>query len=239
MLSWRRKRQIQYILGFLAFWLVVFGLVYVVFFWPEKEDPCPGGICPWEIRPLDMIWAKALPVRDGLYSVVVFYENRNEDLGLPFFRYNIRLLDDNLEEITSVLGEAYANPRDVVILFEDRVSLTQEPTQILVDFPEELRWQRLNIEMPIIRSQRIGFANEPNPVLTGRAINEFIFGLNNIRIPVFLADEKREIFATSQTFVDNLARGESKEFFYTWPEPFDQEPVFIDFYPRINMFELN
>lgn len=214
-------------------------LVYVVFFWPEKEDPCPGGICPWETRPLDMVWAKVLPVRDDLYSVVVFYENRNEDLGLPFFRYNIRLLDDNLEEITSITGDSYANPRDVVILFEDRIELNQEPTQILVDFPEALNWRRLDVEAPPIRSQRISFTNEPNPVLVARIVNEFIFDVDSIRIPVFLADERREIFAVSQTFVDNLARGESKEFFYTWPAPFNQEPVFIDFYPRVNLFELN
>jgi hypothetical protein len=251
MLSWNKRRQLVYFSSILAFFLVL-AIGYYLYNKPKpscfdgKENgtetglDCGGSclkVCVEEVIPISTIWIRPFEIISGQYTVVGVFENRNRDLGVGRLFYKIRLINSFGATVGERSGETFVNPQEKFVIFEPGFDLKGEkPVRVFIDFDQAPNWAKPvapKSTMSVIRkSLEIENGARIHAVLT----NESPYDLQNIVVPVLLSDESKNTFTGSQTVVDTLARGASVDIYFTWPTVFDQNPAFVDFYPRVNLF---
>ncbi len=256
MSAWSRKRQFIYLAGFLAFWLLVFGLVFFIF---KPAPSCNdgkknqdetgidcGGSCPRACRvallPLKVLWVRPLLLATSTYDVAALIENQNPDAGIKKLKYVIRLYDEGGALIVDRENETYINPAERFPIFEsgfntgNRIAKTATIDWLNADWlkAKPIRLA-INIER-IVEEQSL--SQSPNPKLKLRVKNLSLVDLSDFRVFSYLFDDAQNIFAASGTLIERLDKGETRDIYLTWPKTLPFEPASIANYWRIDGFHL-
>lgn len=252
-LSWARKRQLNYILIVLGFFVLV-GLVVFFIYKPvpscfdnrQNQDElgvdCGGVcalVCPNQVRPLKISWTRPLKVGDGWYDLVAQVENLNPTFGNRDLPYTFSVYDADNVLITKRSGSTFINPNDIFLLFESRVETgPREAKKVFLEFPTSTPWEKVSSVEKDIYIERREFTNLPKPILHISVGNKSLRSYSNTQVITVLSDVNNNAFAASKTIIDRLEPNTQQESYFTWPSPFLSDPSYIDSYWRVNAFNL-
>ncbi len=250
MFSWQAKQRMKYLTGLSVLILLVAGLVYYL---SRPDETCfddlanqdetgidCGGscerICSSAVAPLKVLWVRPFAVTPDMYSVVALIENPNLDYGVAEFEYNLHLSGETGETIITKNGTAQALAKDQFIIFESNLITEESVARAFIDISDDLYWQELEIQKPSLSVVQKEFTREPSPKLRAIVSNQSVRDLSDVMVVVVLSDSSGNAFAVSRTIVELLPRLSEREIFFTWPQPFDTSPTFVDFYPLVSDF---
>ena len=252
-MSWRRRRQFSIILT-VALVLALVGGVWYFLVKPEPScfdgkknqdevgvdcgGPC-SKVCLTETSPLSILWARAFEISPGSYSAVAYVENGNRRFGLPELPYEFILVDANGAELARVSGRTFANPQERFVVFHGNITAPAgRSARTFIEFPADLIWQRLEPQSPVLSVRKKSFATEPAPQLVAEAVNPAVAPISGIQVPVVLSDKEGNAISASATYINSIASGATVELYFTWPLSLAAPPVFFDFYPHENFFNV-
>ncbi|MEK9179526.1 MAG: hypothetical protein AAB893_03605, partial [Patescibacteria group bacterium] len=159
MSSWSVKRQATYLAIVLAFFGVIFVLVYLVFL--RRPASCTDGlqnqtelgvdcggvcekVCAVEVSPLIKEWARLFKIGEGKYDVAALIQNPNFNLGLKRLDYTFKIYDRDNLFITEKSGSVFVNARDKFVIFETNLDTGKRiPINAIVEFKPDLLWSRV------------------------------------------------------------------------------------------------
>lgn len=246
MSTWGARRQLTFFFFLLIILTAVAG-VGLWRFWPrpscsdgkqnqnERGVDCGGGcatVCPDEAEAVRVKWVRVLPLGAGVYDVAALVENPNPSFVLTQLPFNLRVVDKNNLFITRVLGALTLAPRESFLIFETNIDVGRlVPARAFLDFSGSPIWQKETAKPELTVADK-DFTPAP-PLLHAKLVNNSLTTYRGIEVAATLADVDRNTFAASVTTVDNIAPGETREISFSWPRAFENEPVFIDFYPHV------
>jgi hypothetical protein len=255
MSNWRVRRQISYlslVTGFIV--LVALGL----YFYSRPTATCFDGVkngqetgvdcgglcqraCVVETLPLKILWTRILEAGAGRYDVAAMIDNFNGQLGIKNISYVLRIYDKDGALITDKSGTTFVNPLEKIVIFEPglitdkRVAASAELT-----ITDQSDWLKIAPETARVTMERVidggSFTTDSSPRLHYRISNNSLLPLSSLIVTVVLNDENQNAYAGSQTQVDLLAAGETKDIYFTWPAKLSRNPASIDAFWRRNVF---
>ena len=253
MLTWARRRQLSYLFGLTAFFGLV-GLTTFLIYRPaptcfdgrQNQDEtgldCGGQCstaCVNEVSPLKVHWVRSLPISPGRYDLVALVENVNRDFGVRRQAYRFALYDKDNVLLTERFGETFVNPGEQFVIFESRLETEdREIGRAFLEFVESGQWEKISPVARTIELERRDSVAQPKPLLHFSAANNGLAPVVNLEVVAVLSDINRNAFAASATVVDRLAPAQRRDLYFTWPDPFDSEPSYVDAYWRLNRFEV-
>ncbi len=254
MISWNRRRQIRYFFMVMAFVGLVAGGTY----WYAKPAPncfdgklnqdergvdCGGTcvrVCRADVIPLQTIWIRPFEIISGSYTVIGLFENHNRELGVDQLSYTIKLVNDLGATISTRTGETFVNPQEKFVVFESALSTSgQKPVRAFIEFEPSPAWALPSVAKPILSVVRKEIGSDAKPTLHAVITNTSVYDLEAIVVPVVLSGNDTNVFTGSATLVESLPRGATKDIYFTWPASWPYLPAVIDFYPRVNTFQID
>ncbi len=250
-LTWARRRQFNYIVGLLCFFLIIGVVIYFVYKpqptcfdgkWNGDETgvdcggPCALA-CSSQVKNLKIYWARPVEVDAGRYDLVAQVENLNSDLGVRSLDYTFSLYDENNILLTKREGSTFVNPGEKFVIFESRVEVGERVAKkAFLEFPNKIVWEKAEPINKDIYIERRDFINEPQPVLHLLLGNKRLELVRNVRVVSVLSDINGNVLASSATVVDEIGPSSAQDVYLTWPKPLATEPTFIDSYWRLSTF---
>lgn len=247
-MSWAKRRQGMFVGGFLLFLVVVIGIPTGIWLYSPatctdgvqnqgETSPDHGGPCPLldesTLSPHAVMFARAFPVRAGLYSAVAYIDNPNKDAGVIAAPYRFKLYDSNNILIADGEGATYVMPGSVTPVFSGLIETgNRVVSRTFFEFAGPLTWERLKDTATVISvsdKQTLDF--ETKPRLTASAKNSAVSDAEDVVFIAVLFDPAGNAFATSQTIVPLIPAGESVDLVFTWPDPFTQQVGRVDVTP--------
>lgn len=208
----------------------------------ETGIDCGGGclkVCAVNIRPLKSLWARAIEINKGTYTVVALIENNNLNLGTPKASYNVKILNRAGVVIGQRGNTTFINPNEKFVIFETGFNVGSDtPAKVFVDFNPISDWQSPRASKAVLTVTRQDFATDTMPVLQASITNTSVYNLAEVLVPVVISDEAGNAISASATFLGDVVAGESRDLTFTWREPFTAPPAYVDFYPRANSYLL-
>ncbi|MFW5853650.1 MAG: hypothetical protein ACOCU8_03460 [Patescibacteria group bacterium] len=252
-MTWRRKRQLMYIAGIVGFFL----LIGLFFYWWYKPRPnCFDGIqnqgelgvdcggpcervCSHEVKPLQVNWARAFEIRPGVFHLVAEGENLNRNFMVPEVDYRF-LVYDNEGQRQEFTGRSFVNPSENFIIMETNVSLDIEPDQVLFEFVahDKIDWQRDVEPLDVLRVRQGDFEVGVPTRLEATLVNKSLREIYEVEVVVLLLDADNNVYMASSTLVPGVGAMSDRNIVFTWPQEIKSNPVFVNFYPRVNRMEL-
>lgn len=252
-MSWAARRKAAYVI--IAGLIVFVPLAITSYVLLEKDPTCfdgvqnqgehsadRGGPCVLlderALTPYTVSWARALPVRlpdangGGVYNVVAYIENPNQDAWVKNAAYRFRLYDAQNLLVGEREGVVTILPGATTPVFEGGIeSGSRKATRAFFEFTEPLVWERG--EKPFV-DIAVG-----NPTVSVDGTTRVVATVQNTGSALYehvgfvavLFDTTGNAFAASQTVRDSIGRKESAELVFTWPTVFEKVPGRIDVLP--------
>ncbi len=253
-MSWASRRQGQYLFGlFLFLGLVAFAILYPILTKPatcsdgkkngtETGVDCGGvcqRICTVDVAEPIILWSRAFPVSNNSYNLVAFVENHNKAAAVSMISYEFRIYNTKNILIGRRQGTTFIPPNQQFAVFEPRFDAGQDEVRsVMFDFTSPFIWVKKEptIQTLPIRIDNIIYGTDKNaPSLTARINNDS----PEFDIITILYDLSHNAINASKTHKDGLDSNKNSLLLFTWPQPFDQDPVTQDVIPQINPFSVS
>lgn len=251
-MNWASSRKIIYAICFiLALVLLgVYGFRNTLFPTPTCNDnkqngyeegvDC-GGLCSRrcieQTIPIQVLWARVLPVTENVYDIVGLISNRNPDsapatLDATFTVYNAKaevIYSQRVSVVPPTTG-------DLPILIQN-VRFKDVPKNVVITLGEGTYYKTNKAFQTVqISVTNTSFENGdiPRAYATIRNVtrNRFI----SFPVRIVLYDGEQNAIATGQTFVESLDKESEKTLIFTWKNKFSVKPVVIKAYPVLVPF---
>jgi len=257
MSAWAMKRKVLYFLTLVIIVLAIIAFfVWRIFFTrPEtcfdriqnqdEEGVDCGGVCDLfcSADVIDPIvrFARAVPVTDEVYHVIAQVENQNIASGIPQIPYTFKVYDEKNILIAEKSGVTFLGPNQETLIFLPHIKVGNR----LPHFTNlEVRWSQVPwvdtdeefSRVQIVVDGLVWERLDTNPKLTAQVQNTTFDPLYDIEFVVAVYDADGNIMAASNTYLQRLDQGQTKDIFFTWPVPFTAPPAQADVIPRINPF---
>lgn len=236
-LSWARKRQITYIsIIFITFLVVGVGVYFIYFYQPpscsdgkQNQDEVGidcGGVCEQlcvsQVRELNVLWAEALRVENGVYNAVAYIENANVSFEARNLSYEFTFFGPNGNTLETRSGTTFVPRNQRIGIFEGRVMTDGTPIdRTEFRFTDDPEWYRDATPDPEFTVQDSDLSDEDTrPFVRATLINESVKTLENIDAVVVVYDDFNNPIAASKTLIKRLPKNTSAPLAYTWPEPY-------------------
>ena len=250
MSSWSQKRKSIYFLIFAGF---LFGFIilpaYFIFYKPptcsdgkqngsEKGVDCGGScikLCRSQYLDPNIIWARTIKVKPGIYNTLAYIENPNIDAGVDSISYTFKVKDKDGVLIYEKKGKTFIPPNKFFAVFEDRIPVGEKiPTKVIFEFTSGALWKNQeNKEAGITVLKKTISREDYSPRVDATLANKTLEPISNIETVAIVYDEYDNAVGFSRTFIDRLGKGESQDIAFTWPEPFTSGVVKIEIIPRV------
>lgn len=210
----------------------------------EEGVDCGGDCpqyCPAQALDIATVWSRVFRVVPGRYNVVALLENQNTNAALASIAYEFRLYDDENVFVGRRTGSTYVVPNNKMLVLEAGIETGDRvPVRSEFIFLERPFWLQVpkNVRsgVPVVSSNIVLRDPFISPTLSAQVQNNSRFTLYNMDVSAILYSANNNVIAASQTFVDELAPEESQEVFFTWQDPFAEEPVRIEILPQVDVF---
>lgn len=252
--SWsrRRKRIILAILFFILIVLVGVPIFLLLYRAPtcfdgrqngdESGIDCGGScqlLCRAESLPLIIKGdARVLTLATSTYQVVALIENANHDAEIYRAEYILKVYDSSSAvPVKTLNGFVYVPAGSVFTIFEGPFTLENSfsPNRAVLEWKNEsLVWQKhVSPQPPLLVKDEVFSRLETNPKLEAMVENQTLENISNIDLTALISDADGNIFAASKTFIESLPAGEKNQIIFTWPRPFEREPVGTEIFIRV------
>ncbi len=259
LMDWALRRQIMFLVVFISI-LTLLG-VFLVYPYFQKAPSCVDNIqngtetgvdcggsctkaCNKDVDAVSIIWARAFKVVDGRYNAVAYLENHNKDIAVNKINYRFRFADKDNVYIGKREGTTTIPPSGKFAVFEPAIDVGNSiPIYTTFQFTEVPNWTYVSSEKTKqlnITISNIALANtDTNPILSATIKNNSILNIPNLNVVAILYDDKNNAIASSNTYLENLNRQETKDINFTWPLPILSKVVFKELIPVYNIFNVN
>lgn len=251
----RKRRRILIAIGVIL--LIVFILV-VIHIKNSKKPTCFDGIkngtetgvdcggscqklCETEMRNLIVWWERPFKVIDGTYNLVAYVENQNTDAGIEKIEYEFRVYDkNNVLAAEPRRGTTFVEANKRFAIFEPNVKTgDKEAYTVFFRILSKQDWKKVNpdfryslLKVP----SRVLTRTQTTPHLQARVENTSLYDFVDIPVVAILYNRRGNAIAASQTYIDRINHGETKEVYFSWPEPFKVNVSRVEIIPRVNPF---
>lgn len=256
-MSWARKQQFKYamiVLGFLI--LIILLFTYPIIF---KKPSCFDGkqngqetgidcggecllVCQNESYEPVVLWSRAFPVTNNIYNLVALVENQNQSVATEKIFYEFRAYNQDNILIGRREGSTYLPANQQFLVFEPKFDgVENQVKSVSFEFKPNNAWSK---KPPITQTfpvfiRDITLSSDEAPVLKARITNESIYNFPEFDVVTVLYDGERNAISASQTYKEGLKSNESLDVFFSWPKPFDREPVYKEVWIQINPFSVS
>ena len=204
-----------------------------------------GGSCPKlcenEMRNLIVWWARPFKVVDGSYNLVAYIENQNTDAGIEQIEYEFRVYDkNNVLAAEPRRGTTFVEANKRFAIFEQNVQTgDKEAYTVFFHILSKQDWKKVNPDF------RYSLLKVKSPLLTraqtaphiqARVENSSLYDFVDVPVVAIIYNHRGNAIAASQTYIDRINHKESKEVYFSWPEPFGTDVARIEIIPRVNPF---
>lgn len=238
MALWATKRRFIYGGSFLFFLLVISGLIFwqIIYEAPtctdglwngeEKGIDCGGScknLCTVDTLTPVTLWAKTFNITSDVYTAVAYVQNPNITSKNPKANYKFTVYDASNNEILVKEGEAVVPKNKKFAIFETGLVFKNRiPKRTEFEFTKFSTWEKdLEKDPEVSLKYSTLISATTSPRITGTISNLSSQTISEIELNVFVLDGKENVVAASRSFVDNLLKGSTQDFVFTWPKPFD------------------
>jgi hypothetical protein len=238
MYAWAVKRRIIYGGIVLLFFAIIFGLVFWKYLYKaptctdsikngdEKGIDCGGScknLCTSDTLSPAIHWAKIFNISGDYYTAVAYVQNPNLTSVNPKATYKFRIYDDNRNLLSEKSGFTSIPKNKMFAVFETNLVFTgRKPKYVDFEFVQFSPWQKDTEKDPDLDITYGSLeSTSTSPRITGTVTNSSTKSISQLELDVFVMDSKENVVAASRSFVDNLAKGTSQDFVFTWPRPFN------------------
>lgn len=235
MREWAHRRRVIYGSGFFLFFGSIFGALFLLYVYQpstcfdesrngrEAGVDCGGKcvrICSIDTLPPKERWIQTFRSSKGLYNVVAYVDNKNQDAGVEALSYTMSLYDkDGL--ITERDGVTTFAPKSLVPFFEGRIETGNRiPTRVSIAFDPNPIWVPATIADARYKTEHrtlTGAAKEP--VLSATLRNESLEELRNVEVVATIFDMNGNPLTASRTRVPTFHARSTEDVTFTWQDP--------------------
>lgn len=257
-LAWSSKRKLTY----LGVTLVILIAGATILIWPyfNKEPTCfdrkqngdESGVdcggsclltCSAEAYRLVPLWARAFPVSGGNYNLMAYVENQNREAGIAKISYEFRVYDEDNIFLGRREGSTFITSNDRTAVFEGGLDAGNRiPSRVDFTFTSVPVWIKVNREqrnaLAVAVEDKVLSNPLESPKITANVVNKTLINIENLDIFVILYDEEDNVINVSKTFVKDLPKNSKYPIVFTWPESLEKNPVRVDIFPQVNIFDL-
>lgn len=257
-MNWAASRRLQYLGGLFGVCLVILAIfLYPIIF---KKPTCTDGkkngtetgidcggtcslICKQEVAEPYILWSRAFSVIGNNYNLVAYVENQNKDAAIKQVNYEFRAYDENNRLLGRRQGTTYIPPSKRFPIFEPRFESGQSKIKsVTFEFTSPFVWEKKEntIDSLPIYIDNIKVSNtKDSPLLEARMRNESVNNIPAFDAVAILYDKEGNAINASKTYKNGLPSGQSIPLFFTWPEPFADDPVTEDVVFLVNPFTVS
>ncbi len=250
-IPWRTRRQMLYFSGFaLVVLALIAGLVW--YFYPKptcfdgKQNGSEEGIdcggpctpCLKDIRDLSVTWVRFFKNKEGFYDAAALVDNSNLNAALPALKYRFKFYDANNINITTKEGQTFINPAEQQIIFESNIATGPRPPRyvyIEFDSASAQDWHYVKKEKSFLSVAQKTFINLPFPRFSAEIRNDSLFDVKDVLVTGVLYDETDNAIGVAFTKIDSIGTESSQWANFSWPLPFDKEPVSTEVFVTTNL----
>lgn len=259
-ISWRKRRKSIFIYIFV--FLVLLFSFYKLYPYLNPPPSCSdskqngdetgidcGGscnlICPNEVLPLEVKFARAVESEKGLYDLIAFVENKNKDRNVQDSKinYTFSIYDKSGSVIKTITGEAEVPVAQTFPVVVQNVPIdfgnsgnSVSKTAFSIDAPSK-NWVKVNpvFGNVFFKVESANFVKKNNNMsqLSIKLKNTTKVTFRNISIKITLTSGQGNIVGINDTFLPEVKPNETKELNFTWRNPIDIDNPKIDVYPIV------
>lgn len=251
-MSWATRRRLLILSIVGAICVAFFSVVFVTVFYKtpsctdsmrnqdESGIDCGGScayLCTEEVRPLVVLFTKAVSSGDDRTDVVALIENKNATAAARNVPYSITLYGERQSLIQRIEGVLDVPPRSTMPLYIPGIlSGKQKVANVFLDIdPASSRWFSMIDDrriMPIVSNTVLNDESEM-PRIESVLLNSSTAVLSNTKTIVLVHGQNGNVIAASQTVVPVIpAQGQATAVF-TWNSAFPEKPTSIEVVPII------
>lgn len=231
---WAFWRRLQYAAGFGAFWVAVFGLVYLIYFTTppscfdglENGDEggvdCDGScvrICSSSTIAPTVVWVNSFRIADGQYNAVAYIENRNQLAATRQLNYTLTLRE-NGGVIAERKGTTILPPNSIYPVFEGPIYTDggRAPTETTITIEPVEIWQPATVGREQFRVVDFELeSTDTRPRLTAQIENTELIAADEVEVVATLFSATGTPLTASRTFIDRFAARTTRDIVFTWP----------------------
>ncbi len=191
----------------------------------EKGVDCGGScknLCLNDTLTPIVQWAKIFNVSGDVYTAVAYIQNPNITSSNPKASYKFRIYDENRRLISEKDGYVSIPKNKMFAVFETNLIFKdQNPKFVDFEFIDYSLWQKDLEKEPEIVVDYGTLQSTSSPRITGKVTNNSLKNIPGLELDVFVLDSKENVVAASRSFVENLAKGTTQDFVFTWPRRFN------------------
>jgi hypothetical protein len=237
MAVWSTKRQLLYGGGVIA----SIGLIIAggAFLFLHRSPTCSDGvkngmetgidcggacqkICTADALLPIVLWSKVFNISGDLYTAVANVQNPNVNSKNSKAQYSFKIYDENGKMLIEKVGQTSIPKNKTFAIFEPGIILKDvHPQSVDFTFTSFSSWEKDAKIEPQLSLTHLPLADVATlPRIQGSISNNSFEDVSRVELNAFLLDDKENVIAASRTFVDNLKKSTSQDFFFTWPKPF-------------------
>lgn len=259
-MTWALKRQFLYILVLVAFFSVFGFLIVYPYFnkaptcFDGKQNGTETGIdcggsctlaCSNALNPVSVLWARSFKVIDGRYNAVAYLENKNQNAAIEKISYRFRFADKNNVYIGKRDGTTYVPPSGKFAVFEPAIDVgNSDPVYTTFEFTSPPVWiqvppdtvARVHLSVSDTALDQSGSAG---PRLSATLHNDSLYTVPDVNVVAILYDQDGNAVSASKTYLPQIDGNQSAALNFTWPEPFDRDPVTKEILPMYDIFAIS
>lgn len=217
---------------------IIFALFYFGYFYKaptcsdgmrngdEKGVDCGGScrnICTSDTLAPVVLWSKLFNVSGDVYTAVAYVQNPNITTKNPRAFYKFTVYDEANKKILEKEGYTSIPKNKRFAVFETGMLIKdKKPKSVDFQFTDFGPWQKdTDAEPDLFVEHSTLTSTSTIPRITGKIYNRSVTSIQSVELDVFVLDGKENVVAASQSFVDELLKGTSQDFVFTWPKPFN------------------
>ena len=236
--SWSTKRRFIYGGSVILVLVLFFGGIFwkIIYHAPtcndgkqngdEKGIDCGGScknLCTSDALTPVVLWSKVFHISGDVYTAVAYIQNPNINSKNPNATYQFNIYDANNKLIISKENQTSIPKNKKFVVFETGLVFKNSvPKSADFKFLTFSPWQKDTEKDPeVIINYGPLISATTSPRIVGTISNASLMTIPEIELDILVLDSKENVVAASRSFVDNLLKGDTQDFVFTWPKPFD------------------
>lgn len=181
--------------------------------------PCAKICLPSTIRPLTLSGEAQLFSTDGLWSVLFWPENPNPDYAVASFNYSVNIYDEAGSVIKTLSGDSYLYAGEIKYIDIPAVDLgSSAPAKAEFKITDPVWIEAAKFSKPNLAVQSPSAAvSGKNIEYRGRVVNRDTVPFATVKVVAIFNDAMGNRAGVSETEIQNLLPGDSKEFTVLYP----------------------
>lgn len=198
----------------------------------ETGIDCGGGcqkICKSDALTPIVLWSKVFNISGDVYTAVANIQNPNVNSKNAKATYNFKIYDQNDGVIAEKSGQTSIPKNKTFAVFEPGLVISGAvPKLVEFTFTSFSDWQKDFSAEPQVNLSYLPLSSaSTSPRIQGSVSNTSLVDAPHLELDAFVLDNNENVIGASRTFIDNLRKRTSQDFFFTWPKPFPLDPSMI------------